>query len=232
MCALYGSHARRHRGALCSACVGHAVRCACGAVTPARAQSATTFFADRLRLQQKQTSYRAAASACCSSRQSTRRCHRCCVCTLPTLRRLWLHDFVGVRGSLALTWPRHMGRALVGCCSSLVWRKPSAMRAGLLLAASVCCAYIYDVGDTGFLLVRCVHSPGATRVLLANTIIVPFLTQETEPNPNKKPPRDLGTFVRFLEPNFFMLSFFGGSGQKITRRNQTVLEFEHRKHHT
>ena len=51
---LYGSRARRHRGALYSACVGRAVRCTCGAVTRPRAQSTTinTFFADRSSLQQ------------------------------------------------------------------------------------------------------------------------------------------------------------------------------------
>ena len=69
-------YARRHRGALGSACVGRAVRFACGAATRPRAQSTTTFFADRSRLQQKRAAQRAAASACCSSRQSTRRCHR------------------------------------------------------------------------------------------------------------------------------------------------------------
>ena len=41
-CVLYGSHAegvnRRHRGALCSAYVGRAVRCACGSITRPRAQ--------------------------------------------------------------------------------------------------------------------------------------------------------------------------------------------------
>ena len=40
---LYGSHAegvnRRHRGALCSAYVGCAVRCACGSITRPRAQA-------------------------------------------------------------------------------------------------------------------------------------------------------------------------------------------------
>ena len=98
---LYGSHAkavnRRHRGALCSACVGCAVRCACGAVTHPKAQSSTcTFFADRSRLQRKKQYlvHRTPASACCSIRQSTRRCHRCCIfCTLSGLRRMTLPAF-------------------------------------------------------------------------------------------------------------------------------------------
>ena len=59
---LDGSHAkavnRRHRGALCSACVGCAVRCAWGAVTRPRAQSSTTtFFGDRSRLHSTQSTH-------------------------------------------------------------------------------------------------------------------------------------------------------------------------------
>ena len=57
--------------------------------------------------------------------------------------------------------------------SSLVWHKPSVMR----------CAYIRDADYAGFLLMRCVHSPGTTRILLANKIIVPIQTPKNEPNP-------------------------------------------------
>ena len=71
-------------------CVGRAVRCACVAPTP-KAQ----VFADRSRLQQKKNSIQSTrvSMMCCSSRQSTRRCHRCCICTLPTLHRMSLPAF-------------------------------------------------------------------------------------------------------------------------------------------
>ena len=83
----------------------------------------------------------------------------------------------------------------------MVWRKSSAMRAALPFSAAVRCAHIHirDVDDAGFLLMLCVHSPGATRVLLANKIIVPFLrpmTMETRcskvifPNYSKKEPAE------------------------------------------
>ena len=62
------------------------------------------------------------------------------------------------------------------------------MRAALLLGAAVRCAYTRDVDGAGFLLVRCVHSPGAIRVLLVNKIIVPLRNQKKpeKPNPIRK----------------------------------------------
>ena len=63
---LYGSYAkgviRRHRGALCRACMGRRVRCAYGAVTRPRFQSTATV-ADHSHLQQNYRAHRAAASA-------------------------------------------------------------------------------------------------------------------------------------------------------------------------
>ena len=44
------------------------------------------------------------------------------------------------------------------------------------------CAYMRDVDVAGFLLNICVHSPGTTRVLLANLIIVSFQTQKPKLN--------------------------------------------------
>ena len=59
-----------------------------------RAQSSTiTFVADRSRLLEKNTPHRAPTPACCSRPQSTRRRHRCCICTLPSLRRMTLSAF-------------------------------------------------------------------------------------------------------------------------------------------
>ena len=45
-------------------------------------------------------------------------------------------------------------------------------------------AYIRDADDAGFLLRRCVHSPGAINavVFLANIIIVRFQTRKSKPN--------------------------------------------------
>ena len=91
---LYGSHAkavnRRHRGAMCSVCVGRAVRSACVAPKPKARQ---VFSLTGRVCSRKKKAHRAPASACCSSRQSTRRCHRFCICTLPTLRCMTLPAF-------------------------------------------------------------------------------------------------------------------------------------------
>ena len=92
---LYGSHAKavnkRHRGAMCSVCVGRAVRCACVAPKP---KAQRQFFSLTGRIcSRKRTAHRAPESACCSSRQSTRRCHRFCICTLSTLRCMTLPAF-------------------------------------------------------------------------------------------------------------------------------------------
>ena len=56
---------------------------------PILSSTATCFSADRSRLQQKKNAHSAPA-ACCSTRQSTRRCHRCCSFTLSTLRSMTL----------------------------------------------------------------------------------------------------------------------------------------------
>ena len=142
-------------------CVGRAVRCACGAVTRPRAQSTITFFADRSRLQQNKTAHGAPASACCSSPQNTRRCHRCCICTLSILRRITLPAF----GGLVLAWPRGTGHAFV------------SYQCGANHLPCNC-----DVDDSGFLRMRCVNSPGATRVPQANKIIVPLQPPKNKPN--------------------------------------------------
>ena len=80
-----------------------------------------------------------------------------------------------------------------------------------------------------FLLVRCVHSPGATRVLLANKIIVPFQTQETKPNPKKN--EDMGTFVRFWSLFFCKLTVHIVVDRGI-RNGETKPESELCKQHT
>ena len=71
-------------------------------------------------------------------------------------------DFAGLRRSLALAWPRHTGHTpLVKDSNSVVWwRKPSAMRACVLLAYAVR-TYVTYINDHGFLIIRCVRSPGA-----------------------------------------------------------------------
>ena len=84
-----------------------------------------------------------------------------------------------------------------------MWRKPSAMR----------CAYIRNVDDAGFLLMRCAHSPGTTRVLLANKIIAPLQTQKAKHNP--KFYDDMGTFVRFMKLFFGIRLFLGIGGVEI-----------------
>ena len=111
------------RGACCAMCV----------CCP-KAES-TSFFADRSRLQQKKNSTQSTrVSMCCSSRQSTRRCHRWCICTLPTLRRVSLPAFAAAsmavnrrhRGAMGSVW---VGRALR--CSDIyacVAPEPTARR--------------------------------------------------------------------------------------------------------
>ena len=43
-------------------------------------------------------------------------------------------------------------------------------------------AYIRNVDDAGFLLLRCVHSPGTTRVRLANEMVVALQAPKYKPN--------------------------------------------------
>ena len=45
------------------------------------------------------------------------------------------------------------------------------------------CWIMRDVYYAGFMFMRCVHSPGTTRVLLANKIIIPLQTPKTKSNP-------------------------------------------------
>ena len=95
-----------------------------------------------------------------------------------------------------------------------MWRKASAMRACLLLAAAARCAHVRDVDFAGFLLMGCVHSPGTTRVLLANKIIVPFQTPKTKPNPQK--------FVKICALSSDFLFCFGKLtifGDRVKSRN-------------
>ena len=116
---LYGSHAkavnRRHRGAMCSVCVGRAVRCAGVALEPT-ARRLLFSLTGRV-CSTKKTAHRAPASACCSSRQSTRRCHLCCICTLPTLRRMTLTAFAAA--SMAVN-RRHRGAICSVCVGRVV----------------------------------------------------------------------------------------------------------------
>ena len=94
------------------------VREACYAICVCRpkAQSTTSFFADRSRIR-KRTAHRAPASACCSSRQSTRRCYRCCICTLPTLCCMTLPAFAAA--SMAVN-RRHRGAICSVCVGRVV----------------------------------------------------------------------------------------------------------------
>ena len=89
-------------GARCAGRAWGVLCCVCGAVTCPRAQSTTTFFADCSKRKQH-TEHR-------MLQYNTQRCHRCCICTLPTLRRMTLPAFA-VAG-LALAWPHHKGHAV------------------------------------------------------------------------------------------------------------------------
>ena len=128
ICCTAISHAkavnRRHRGAMCSVCVGRAVWCACVAPKP----KARQFFSLTGRVcSRKRTAHRAPASACCSSRQSTRRCHRCCICTLPTLLRMTLPALAAAsmavrrrhRGAMGSVW---VGPGAVARSRGIGWR--------------------------------------------------------------------------------------------------------------
>ena len=59
------------------------------------------------------------------------------------------------------------------------------------------CWNMRGVYNAGFMFMRCVHSPGTTRVLLANKIIVPLQTQN--PNPIPTVYDDMGTFVGLMK---------------------------------
>ena len=75
---------RLNRRSLCSACVGRAVRCVWRGYTPQRPEHDYCFALTAA----KENNTQSTRFACCSSQQSTRRCHRCCICTLPTLHRM------------------------------------------------------------------------------------------------------------------------------------------------
>ena len=87
-CALCSTAVMR-RLSIDAMCVKRAARCARGAVTRPRAQSTYHFFADRSRLRQKQNSAQSTRVSM-QHQQSTKptAAYRCCVCTLPRLRRI------------------------------------------------------------------------------------------------------------------------------------------------
>ena len=78
---------------------------------------------------------------------------------------------------------------------------------------------IRDRDDAGFLLMRCVHSPGTTRVLLANII---FHSKPKKTNPIQKHSEDTGTLVPFLKLFLEVDYFLGPREQKMTKPNQNV----------
>ena len=90
-------------------------------------------------------------------------------------------------GGLVLAWLRRTGHAFGGV-RVVAWCGANHLPCDVR-------TYIRDVDDAGFLLMRCVHSPGTTRFFLANKIIVPLQTQKTKPNLIFYD--DMGTFVRF-----------------------------------
>ena len=123
---------------MCSVRAGRAVRCACVAPEP-KARRLLFSLTGRV-CSKKKTAHRAPASACCSSRQSTRLCHRCCICTLPTLRRMTLPAFAAA--SMAVN-RRHRGamcsvsaRRAVRC--ACVAPEPTARRLLFSLTGRVC----------------------------------------------------------------------------------------------
>ena len=76
------------------------------------------------------------------------------------------------------------------------------IRHAALLAAAVRCMG-GNVDDAGCLFMRCVQSPGATQILLAN-IIVTFLAQKIKPNPKNNRRYALSSD---LESDFWKLRF-------------------------
>ena len=156
---------RAVRGACCATCVGR------GLTRPIRAHSTITFFADRLRLQQRQNSNRSTRVS--MLQMSTKHTAVSSMLHLHPAKTP-PHDFVvGLRRPRVGMASPHGPCLRWGTSSGLVRGKPSAMP----------CAYIRDVDDAGFLLTRCIHSPGTTRVLLTNKIVVALQTLKTKPNP-------------------------------------------------
>ena len=207
---VYGSHAkavnRRHRGALCSACVGRAVWCACVAPEP----------------------YFPLIARVCSKKNNTEhpRQHVAVVdkahggaidvASLHPTNPL-PHDFAGLRRGPALARPRHTGHAfgeIVAWCGAN--HLPCEPASFSLLCCCTLCVHIYHgiyiVGEADFLLMRCVQSPGTIQVLLANKISVRFQTQKTKPNPRKN--GRYGHFRPFLGPNFGKMIILGDRGNR------------------
>ena len=120
------------------------------------------------------------------------------------------HDFAGLwRPRVGMASP-HGPCLWRGTSSGLVSGKPSAMP----------CAYIRDVDDAGFLLTRCVHSPGTTRALLTNNIALPLQTQKAKPNP--KLLRRYGHFRPIYEAVFWKLIIFRDRGNR-NRPNHIII---------
>ena len=156
----YGSHAkavnRRHRGTLCSVFVGRAVRVR---VARSHAPESRTrrVFSLTARVCRKKNKYREhpRQHAAIADKAHEGVIDVASAPCPPSAARLC----------------RQSRRHRVGMASS---HGPSAMRACLLVAAVVRCACIRDGDVAGFLLMRCAHSPGTTRVLLTNSVIFPF----------------------------------------------------------
>ena len=74
----------------------------------------------------------------------------------------------------------------------------SAVRAALLVADAVRCAYIRGVDEASFLLMRYFHSPGATRSSQLDYSSIRNRRSQTQ----YKKIEDTGNFVRFWNPIF------------------------------
>ena len=144
------------------------------------------------------------------SRQSTRRCHRCCMCILPTLRRKALLAF-------AATWRWHglATRVVPVLSCSLVWCKPSARCATCMCGVDLCCL----LAHAKLSLAR------GTCGLSWPTLL--FDSKPKNPNPIQYFWEDLGPFGPFWVPFFGKLLFLGIGGIEL---GQTQSEFEQRKH--
>ena len=142
-----------------------------------------------------------------SSRQSTRRCHRCCICTLLTLHRMTLPAIAA-----ASRWHDLATTAVV-----IAWCGANHLPCEAVVRG----ACIRNVDDAGFLLMFIRPGQLLIRVVLANEIIVRFQTQQKQTQSPQK--WEIRALRSDLGSCFFGSCSSGGDRENRHRPNTTII---------
>ena len=125
-----------------------------------------------------------------------RRCHRRCICTLLTLRRMTLPAFAAASRWHGLAMGHAFAEMLGWCGANHLPCEPAS--SSLLLYAVR--TYIRDVDYAGFLLMRCFHSSRAIAVCPGQQDYFSVPNPETKPGPPKM--EDTGNWSVCGRPNY------------------------------